>query len=125
MLQIKVSVVPEQYDEVNNLFIDPVYQVLKLEHSLVSISKWESKWHKSFLHTADKTDEEVLDYIKCMTLSQNVDPDVYNHLTIDNLRDINKYINDPTTSIPKTRSISIKPRVRSITTVISPVISTA
>lgn len=98
MLQIKVPVVPEQYDEVNNLFIDPVYQVLKLEHSLVSISKWESKWHKSFLHTADKTDEEVLDYIKCMTLSQNIDPDVYNHLTIDNLRDINKYINDPMTA---------------------------
>ena len=98
MLQIKVSVVPEQYDEANNLFIDPIYQVLKLEHSLVSISKWESKWHKSFLHTTNKTDEEVLDYIKCMTLSQNIDPDVYNHLTIDNIRDINKYINDPMTA---------------------------
>lgn len=98
MLQIKVPVIPEQYDEANNLFIDPVYQVLKLEHSLVSISKWESKWHKSFLHTTNKTDEEVLDYIKCMTLSQNIDPDVYNHLTIDNIRDINKYINDPMTA---------------------------
>lgn len=107
MLQIKVPVVPEQYDEVNNLFIDPVYKVLKLEHSLVSISKWESKWHKSFLHTPNKTDEEVLDYIKCMTLSQNLDQDIYKHLTYENIRDINKYINDPMTAtiIPEDKSV--------------------
>lgn len=106
MLTIKVPVVPERYDEEHNLFIEPVYQVLKLEHSLISLSKWESKWHKSFLHTTNKTDEEVLDYIKCMTLKPNVDPDVFNHLTLENLRDINTYINDPMTAtvIPEDKS---------------------
>ena len=106
MLQIKVPVTPERYDEKNNLFYEPEYKTLKLEHSLVSISKWESKWHKSFLHTVDKTDEEVLDYIKCMTLSQNIDQDIYNHLTYNNIKDINSYINNPMTAtiLPEDKS---------------------
>lgn len=106
MLQINVPVVPERYDEANNLFIPPEYYPLKLEHSLISLSKWESKWHKSFLHTKNKTDEEVLDYIRCMTLNPNVEQDVYNHLSYENLRDINTYINDPMTAtiLPEDKS---------------------
>lgn len=106
MLQINVPVVPERYDEANNLFIPPEYYPLKLEHSLISLSKWESKWHKSFLHTKNKTDEEVLDYIRCMTLNPNVESDVYNHLSLENLRDINNYINDPMTAtiLPEDKS---------------------
>ena len=68
---------------------------LQLEHSLVSISKWESKWHKPFLSNTDKTDEEMLDYIKCMTITQNVNPLAYNFLTEANIREINEHINDP------------------------------
>lgn len=73
-------------------------QTLQLEHSLVSLSKWESKWHKAFLTKNDKTDEELLDYIKCMTITQNVPPETYLRLTIDNIKEINKYIDDPMTA---------------------------
>lgn len=71
---------------------------LQLEHSLVSLSKWESKWCKAFLSRNAKTEEEILDYIKCMTITQNVDPDTYNHLTRDNIKDIQEYIDAPMTA---------------------------
>lgn len=71
---------------------------LQLEHSLISLSKWESKWHKPFLSDKDKTNEELRDYIRCMTVTQKVDPDIYTHLTRRNVQDINAYINDPMTA---------------------------
>lgn len=95
MLQITVPISPEGWDEIKQEFVDPQSKTLQLEHSLVSISKWESKWHKAFLVKNDKTDEEMLDYIRCMTLTKDVDPDVYNHLTIDNVNQIKAYIEDP------------------------------
>ena len=96
MLEI---VVPEteQFNEETNEFFITKRQVLKLEHSLVSISKWESKWHKSFLSSDDKTVEEIVDYIRCMTIN-SVDTNAYNLLTEDNLEDIQKYIQDPMTA---------------------------
>lgn len=97
MLQIEIKST-EIWDESNQMFINVEGQTLKLEHSLISISKWESKWHKSFLHSNEKTDEEILDYIKCMTLNNNVDPLVYRCLTVDNIAQINEYINDPMTA---------------------------
>lgn len=66
--------------------------LLCLEHSLVSISKWESKWHKSFLSKEKKTNEEIIDYIKCMTITQNVPDEVYACLTNDNFMKVNAYI---------------------------------
>ena len=98
MLQIKVPLTIEEWDEVNEVFVEPKYQILQLEHSLVSISKWESKWCKPFLGQQDKTDEEVMDYIKCMTITQNVRPEVYDHLTSENVRQINEYIEAPMTA---------------------------
>ena len=92
MLQITVPAT-EIFDEVTSEFISTKEQTLHLEHSLVSISKWESKWEKPFLKKEDRTEEEVVDYIKCMTLTQNVNPDVYKCLTKDNLDEIDKYIN--------------------------------
>ena len=71
----------EQYDEANDRFITTKKQVLRLEHSLVSLSKWESKWHKPYLSRKPKTREEQIDYVRCMTLTQNVDPDVYTAIT--------------------------------------------
>ena len=71
--------------------------VLHLEHSLISLSKWESKWHKSFLDD-QKTEEEMLDYVRCMTIMQNVDPSIYNHLSIDNMKEIKAYLDDPMTA---------------------------
>lgn len=88
----------EYYDEVNEEFIIYKEQVLQLEHSLVSISKWESKWCKPFLSRDDKPAEEIIDYVRCMTITQNVAPDVYYRLTENNLTEINKYIDSPMTA---------------------------
>ena len=97
MLQITIPAV-ELWDERKQEFVITKEQTLQLEHSLVSISKWESKWCKPFLTKQEKTFEETLDYIKCMTLTQNVDPEVYNYLTNENIKEINEYIGAPMTA---------------------------
>lgn len=97
MLQITIPAV-ELWDERKQEFVITKEQTLQLEHSLVSISKWESKWCKPFLSKQEKTFEETLDYIKCMTITQNVDPEVYNYLTNKNIEEINKYIDAPMTA---------------------------
>lgn len=88
----------EQYDEINEEFITSKEYVLQLEHSLVSLSKWESKWCKPFLGKDPKTFEESVDYIKCMTLTQNVNPDVYNFITDNNIAEVSQYIDKPMTA---------------------------
>lgn len=97
MLQITIPSV-ELWDEEKKEFSNTKEQVLQLEHSLVSVSKWESKWCKTFLSRKDKTYEETLDYIKCMTITQNVNPDVYKYLTKENIEQINSYISAPMTA---------------------------
>lgn len=97
MLQITIPAV-ELYDENREEFVSSKEQTLQLEHSLVSLQKWESKWCKPFLTKQDKSPEELLDYVKCMTITQNVDPNVYMFLTDDNLRQINAYIEAPMTA---------------------------
>ena len=73
-------------------------EIIELEHSLVSISKWESKWCKPFLDGKDKSMEEIIDYVKCMTITTNVSDDVYSRLTEGNLLAINDYIGRPMTA---------------------------
>lgn len=97
MLQIMIPK-SEQWDESTNEFIVTKEQTLKLEHSLVSLSKWESKWCKPFLSKKEKSVEEVMDYIRCMTITQNVDPNVYFALSKDNIEQINNYISAPMTA---------------------------
>ena len=97
MLYIPVPLAEEGWDESKQEFIPPPVKVLQMEHSLVSLSKWESKYCKPFLST-DKTDEETLDYIKMMTITQNVDPEIYNRLTKNNIDEIRKYIHAPMTA---------------------------
>ena len=97
MLQITIPA-GELLDESTQEFIATKEQTLQLEHSLVSLSKWESKWCKSFLSRQDKTYEETIDYIKCMTLTQNVNPNVYLFLTKENVEQINNYIAAPMTA---------------------------
>lgn len=82
----------EDYDEVNKEFIYTEEVTLELEHSLVSLSKWESIWEKPFLGDDEKTTEETLSYIYCMTLSDNVTPEIIQRLTNDQMKQINNYI---------------------------------
>ena len=98
MLQIIIPVIDERWDEENEEFISAEEQTLQLEHSLISISKWESKWCKSFLSSNEKTYEETIDYIKCMTLTRNVNPEIYTRLTNENIEQINEYISAPMTA---------------------------
>lgn len=98
MLQVVVPISPEGWDDENQVFVEPQTVVLQMEHSLVSLSKWESKWKKAFLSKKDKTNEEILDYIRCMTLTPDVDPSVYSHLTAENFKRIQEYIDDPMTA---------------------------
>ena len=97
MLQITIPA-RELWDEENNEFIYTKECTLQLEHSLISLSKWESKWCKPFFSKQDKTYEETLDYIKCMTLTPNVKSEVYLGLTRENVQQINKYIEAPMTA---------------------------
>lgn len=97
MLQITVPET-ELYDEVNKEFITVKEHILQLEHSLVSISKWESKWCIPFLDNDGLTDEQTIDYIRCMTLNKNVDPNVYKVLTEENIKDVSNYIGAPMTA---------------------------
>ena len=96
MLEILVPA-KEFYDEDKNEFSYSKATKLTLEHSLISLSKWESKWKKPFL-SSDKTIEETIDYIRCMTLTQNVPPEVYRSLSSENLQDVVAYIEDPMTA---------------------------
>ena len=94
---------PEEYDDINNRFIEPKEYVIKLEHSLVSLQKWEAKWGKAFLTKKAKTVEEWVDYVRCMTTTQNVDPEAYKYLTNDHFKKVNAYMNAPmtATTLPK------------------------
>lgn len=89
----------ERFDEATNEFIYVKETNIQLEHSLVSLSKWESRWHKPFFHpTMKKSNEETLDYIRCMTITQNVKPETYYALTKENITQIQQYIDDPMTA---------------------------
>lgn len=97
MLQITIPA-GELWDEEIEEFIYVKGQTLKFEHSLVSVSKWEAKWEKSFFGKEKRTPEETIDYIKCMLLTPNVDDRVLNRLSIKDIQKINEYIEAPMTA---------------------------
>ena len=97
MLHITIPAI-EQWDEINEQFINTKEQKLSLEHSLVSLSKWEAKWCKPFFSKQEKTQEQIIDYVRCMTITQNVNPEIYKYLSRDNLKQINDYIDAPMTA---------------------------
>jgi len=98
MIEISIKGSTELFDSETNTFYEIKGQTITLEHSLVSISKWESKWHKPYLSKEPKTYEESLDYIRMMTLTKNVDPRLYYFLSEENLKAIAEYIDDPMTA---------------------------
>ena len=97
MLHIDIPSV-ELYDEVNNEFKIRKGASIVMEHSLLSLSKWESKWHKPFLTDAEKSFEETIDYYRCMTITHNVDPNVYYNINGSISKQIDSYMSDSMTA---------------------------
>lgn len=114
MLRIMVPAV-EEWDEVKQEFIQTKEQTLQLEHSLVSLSKWESKYCKPFLSKQDKTYEETLDYIRFMTITPNVKQEVYAGLTRANIAEINNYITAPMTATTFAKELPGRPNREQVT----------
>lgn len=96
MLQITVRLNESFNDKTQEFIYDDV--VLELEHSLVSLSKWESEFEKPFLSTRDKTPEEILWYIKAMVVSSGVSPEIFDKLSKENIKEIDDYINKKMTA---------------------------
>lgn len=82
----------ESYDESTQEFVTYPESKIELEHSLFSLSKWESKWEKPFLGDDARTDEQTLDYIKCMTLTPGVSPELYDRMTSSDYQQISAYL---------------------------------
>ncbi len=97
MLKITIPAM-ELFDERNSSFIYTKEYTICLEHSLVSVSKWEAKYKKPFISKDQKTKDELIDYIRFMTISQNIPDDAYNYLTVANMNDVQKYIEDSMTA---------------------------
>ena len=91
MLQIEV-VTAEGFDDTTSEFVAAETVVLRLEHSLLSLSKWESKWEIPFLDTSDKTNDQVLDYIRMMCLDEFPEG-IFQKFTNKHFETINTYIN--------------------------------
>lgn len=88
----------EAFNEQTQEFINIKKTTIQLEHSLISLKKWEQRWHKPFLADKSKTLEETVDYIKCMTITPNVDPEIYSYIPTDVVKEITNYIEDPMTA---------------------------
>lgn len=103
----------EWFDDATQTFLNTKSGDLMLEHSLLSLSKWEAKWKKPFLDgTLQRTDMEFLDYIRCMTINQGVDQMVYYSLTPDLIDQIRKYVEDPMTATTITRRQNKSPKTK-------------
>ena len=105
----------EQWDEIKQEFVYTKEQTLRLEHSLVSLSKWESTWCRPFLSKTPMNEEETIDYIRCMTLTQNVDPNVYRCLTDKHIQLVRQYIEAPMTATTITEDPSNRGRREIVT----------
>lgn len=97
MLEI---IVPESevYVSRENRFVTIQTCRLTLEHSLMSIAKWEAKWHVPYLDGKKRTPAQELDYIRCMTVGPVKDPSVYSVLSAENIASITAYIEDSMTA---------------------------
>lgn len=97
MLQITIPA-KEWFDDETNRFQNVRARTLMLEHSLLSISKWEAKWHKSYMNTEGLTNEENLYYIKCMCIDPNVDMLTLSSIPYDEQVRIKEYLENSMTA---------------------------
>lgn len=113
-----VIIIPdaELWDPLKEEFIKVNAQKITMEHSLLSVDKWESKWKKSYLSSTDKTAEEVIDYLRCMTLTKNVNPYAYYAIPESEMLRLRDYIQDPMTATTITDRQEGKSRSREIIT---------
>lgn len=81
-----------------NEFLEVKGRTLKLEHSLVSLAKWEALYEKPFMENNSLPRNETLDYIRCMTITQNVDPNVYLIIDDKGVQEVDAYIKRPMTA---------------------------
>lgn len=88
----------ERFDEEKQEFVYGKACQIQLEHSLLSLAKWESKWQVPFLSKKEMTEEQVIDYIKCMTITKNVPDEVYRNLGSENYAKVTSYIEAPMTA---------------------------
>ncbi len=88
----------ELFNERDNTFIIYPETELRLEHSLISLSRWESKWKKPFLNLDNPTKEELADYICCMSVDKSIDSSFVESLSADEMKTIRNYIHDPQTA---------------------------
>lgn len=88
----------ELFDRDREEFVTVKSAKLQLEHSLISVKKWEQKWQKPFLGSNDRTYEEICDYVRCMTINNNVDPMVYKMLDQKTIKKVLDYMGDPMTA---------------------------
>lgn len=114
MLYVTIPAV-ELFDEETMQFVSIEATPLTLEHSLVSLAAWESHWEKPFLTKEPKTREETIYYMKCMTLTPNVDPEVYNYVTNDIVDEVNKYIDASMTATVFYDDEKAKPNKETVT----------
>lgn len=115
MLEVTIPPI-ELYDEIRSEFVHVSDRTLtlRLEHSLLSVHKWEAKWHRPFLKRDHKTDEEMLDYIRCMTLTSGVPSEVYRYFPHAEIKRVNDYINDPMSGTTFRESPGGKPPRREV-----------
>lgn len=73
-------------------------QIIQLEHSLISLKKWEEKWHKPFLGEDNKTYSEICDYVRCMTITKNIPSSAYEYIPPETIKQIVDYIQNPMTA---------------------------
>lgn len=97
-MPLTINVIEEGFNNETQEFIYTPIATLVLEHSLISISKWEAKWHIPYLDTTDKTEEQNWHYIRCMSLKGDIPDDILYKISRENYNDILDYINDPMTA---------------------------
>lgn len=101
MIQIHIPEVVDFWDSVHEEFVNVKAYDLWLEHSLLSVAEWEARWHKPFLSKNEKTNEELIDYIRCMVRKRNVDeidPRTFLFIPESEMKRIQEYIEDDHTA---------------------------